>query len=221
MSNIHVFYHVYQAQNWELIYQQQIHALYLSGLIKHIKQLHIGVVGSEKLFGYPENTIITYHSENKEEADTLKMIKNFCEHNDGRIMYFHTKGISKPNRNATYWRLLMEYYNIHKWQECVKELDSNDCVGINFDFYTFIGPHPHYSGNFWWANSDYIKKLDHSYLDINFEPKDQSRCFREFWIGSNYQINKPKMKELFNSGYNNIRGARHYHEIYPESNYIK
>lgn len=222
MSNIHVFYHVYQGPNWEILYQHQIHALYLSGLVKNVNTFHIGVVGKEDLFDYPDNSTITIWPENNEETDTLKLVKSFCENNkDKKILYFHTKGISKMSRNQNSWRLFMEHYMIHNWKHCIQLLDAHDTVGVNLDARTWIGFHPHYSGNFWWANSEYINKLDHSYLDANFEPKDHSRCYREFWIGSNYIKNQPKMCEIMNTGLNNLAGAKHYHQTYPEKNYIR
>ena len=57
---------------------------------------------------------------------------------------------------------------------------------------------PHYSGNFWWANSSYIQKLDLDY--IYNEEKGWTRWKSEFWIGTK----NPNFKSYHNSGKGNL-----------------
>jgi hypothetical protein len=195
------------------MYQSQIHALYVSGLLENAK-LHIGVVGDIPLFYVPDNAEVVYHKENNEETDTIKMIRDFCfENPDAYIMYFHTKCISRQTIYTESWRHYMEYFMIYRWPECVEYLNNGyDCCGTNWDVKTWYGDTPHFSGNFWWANASYINTLDHSYLENDI------RVYREFWIGSNKDV---KMKEIHNSGMNNFDLARHYHQIYPEYEYME
>jgi hypothetical protein len=194
------------------MYQQQIHALHISGLMKECVKLHIGVVGNIPLFYIPDKAEVIYHIENNEETDTIKMIRDFCIDKDANIMYYHTKGISRQTIYTESWRLYMEYFMIHRWRECIEYLRDYDCCGTNWDIITYYGETPHFSGDYWWAKSNYINTLDHSYLDSDI------RVYREFWIGSNKNV---KMKEIHNSGMNNIELARHYYELYNEERYVR
>jgi len=83
-------------------------------------------------------------------------------------------------------------------------LNDHDAVGCNLlDDPDNDILRPHFSGNFWWANAEYIAKLDYSYLD------HPNRYAREFWIGTAHG----DLYEMHNSGVN------HYDERYPRDNY--
>ena len=74
---------------------------------------------------------------------------------------------------------------------------------------------PHYSGNFWWADTNYIKTLsnvlDRSlYYDEKFtEQFDGHRFCYEIWISSN----KPKVRSIHYSA------VDHYYALYPRERY--
>ena len=73
------------------------------------------------------------------------------------------------------WRKYMEYFIIENYESCLVILDKYDACGVNL----CSNPTKHFSGNFWWSTSEYIKKL----TDL----KDIDRGHRwnaEFWIGS-------------------------------------
>ena len=216
---IHIFYHVYQVKNWEILYQEQIHALYVSGLMNECTKLHIGVVGNIPLFYVPDNAEVTYHQENNGETDTLKMVRDFCIDNECRVMFFHTKGVSKGDRYSNSWRLFMEYFIVHKWRECIEYLNEYDCCGCNWTIETSWGQFPHFSGTFWWATSGHIRTLEDKWLEVKDEVGN--RYNREFWIGSSFFKGHVKVKELWNSGLNLKYDPQHYWMIYPESEYIK
>jgi hypothetical protein len=181
MSNIHIFYHIGQVNNWQFIVQEQLHALQISGVMNACASFNVGVSGNLPVLGLPTKTNITYHSQDlwTEEKGTIRMIRNFChEHGeDAKILYLHSKGVTwnKPSINC--WRLYMEYFCVHKWKTCVQDLETHDCVGSLWATATTNYP-PHFSGNFWWANSQYINKLNHGLIETG------SRFDREFWIGS-------------------------------------
>ena len=114
--------------------------------------------------------------------------------------YLHSKGVSKLNQRGRInpiksWRNYMEYFIIDKYNNCIVELNSGvDAVGVKLRptpkgnpnntlmFWwgkSNISPIPkHFSGNFWWSKSDYIKKLP----DIKILSK-YDRHEAEFWIG--------------------------------------
>ena len=145
------------------------------------------------------------------EGSTLKHLYNFSLKQDNPILYFHSKGSSLslenikyfPNKNSYDWRNLMQYFCIEKYKDCLDLLNTHDVVGVNWESH----PQFHFSGNFWWANSEYIRKLPDP-LDLeNFVRFN--RCSMEFWIG----FNSPKFYCLHNSN------VDHYHKEYPSKLY--
>lgn len=196
-----IFYHISQIGLGAFLYQSQVHRLYASGLISKTSHIHFGVNGNQELFNVPEKAVVNRNTNWKEETETLVSLKNFCENNqDYKVLYIHMKGITKESMNGESWRLMMEYFVIDKWKECVSHLDNFDTVGCNLKI---LGPTTwsdgtqtwekagtkHYVGNFWWANASYITKLDDNFLHSNF------RLDREFWIGTG----NGNMKSLYQS----------------------
>ena len=79
----------------------------------------------------------------------------------------------------------MMNYNVSMWKTCVNLLNNGyNTVGVNYYKFSIQIP-PHYSGNFWWGRSDYIKKLD--YIDEN---KFENRMMAEFKILEKKEKNK-------------------------------
>jgi hypothetical protein len=198
---IAVFYHIFQSGMSAFVYQAQIHRLYCSGLISAADYIHIGINGNLEMFNVPEKAKIMYNSNWKEETETLIALKNFAYQNpDYKILYFHMKGASKESLVANSWRLMMEYFVIDRWVECVEYLDEYDAVGSNLKI---LGPTTwsdgrqswekagikHFVGNFWWANASYVNTLNDKFLDSDY------RLDREFWIGTG----NGKMKSLYQS----------------------
>jgi hypothetical protein len=197
---IAIFYHTFQAGITAFIYQQQIHRLHASKLIKAADHIHIGVNGDQEMFNVPNGAKVVHNKNLSEETDTLVALKDFAYKNpDYKILYFHLKGGSKQTLIADSWRLMMEYFVIDRWKECVDYLDEYDCVGQSFKP---LGPTLWsngeltqntglgcFCGNFWWANASYIQTLDHKYLETDY------RFDREFWIGTNPNCNAKSLQE--------------------------
>jgi hypothetical protein len=89
------------------------------------------------------------------EVPTIKMIELFSEHNlNCKILYLHTKGISYSSHpHIEDWRNYMIYFLVKYHKKCIGLLDEYDCVGCNFQ----QSPFPHFSGNFWWCKTNYVK----------------------------------------------------------------
>lgn len=188
MDKIAIFYHTCQLPGWQNLFKEQIDYLESSGLLDAAEFVNIGINGdvipefNRKNVAYKIN-----ERQDREEYETLNWLKIFAEENpDYKILYFHMKGLTRLDRNnIVLWRKMMEYYCIGKWKEAVDLLNNYDIVGTNWVENTYVGRYPHFSGNFWWANSNYIKTLDHSYLekeDMFFD--NQNRIWKEFWIGT-------------------------------------
>lgn len=187
---IAIFYHIGQIGLGAFIYQSQLHRLYTSGLLKQVDYIHFGVNGNQELFNVPEKAIIKRNTNWKEETETLISLRDFALANsDYKILYIHTKGSSKNTLESQSWRLMMEYFVIDRWKECVEYLNEYDCVGQtwillgdtvwpNGEITPNVNNVGHYPGNFWWANASYINRLNHKYLETGY------RLDREFWIGT-------------------------------------
>ena len=206
---IGIFYHIYQLTHhpnlsqdyWKKMYEDQINTLKESGLYSACDFIHIGINGSSPLDKNFDKVKVYYNNiSDKGESGTLKMIKDFCfkeENQDYKILYFHQKGITRVEGTEDVgrrdkdpihaWRLYMEYFNIHRWMDCIEALSKYDCCGVDYQEETFLGRFPHFSGNFWWGNASYIKTLDHSYLNDreHIVGKMMNDVCKEFWIGSN------------------------------------
>lgn len=216
---IAIFYHIAQMGMGAFIYQQQLHRLYASGLIEAASHIHFGVNGDQELFNAPSKANIVVNNNWKEETETLMALNAFALKNpDYKILYFHTKGVSKGTLVANAWRLMMEHFVIDKWKECVEVLNDCDCVGANLNSVgeTLWGDGTttrpvegtyNFTGNFWWANAKHIQTLDHKFLSSNY------RIDRELWIGSNPNSNP---KSIYQPGIHDS-----YTHYYKEEDYIK
>ena len=186
----------------------------------------------------------TATTSNLMEWPGLTFLKDFCDQQtaEHHVMYFHAKGVSRLNNPGIRdWRRYLEYWTIDRWKDSVAKLDQGfDTVGTNFINQPFLGADlkprdwNHYSGNFWWARSSYIKQLEKlphpdSYVPgteskLTGYPIDQNNHYRfdhEAWIASG----RPKWYEIDRTpggNHNNEIGSYpgwHYHYQYPESMY--
>jgi hypothetical protein len=206
MIKIAVFYHIYQWGPWEEIFNEHWDLLLKNNLLDVSDFVHFGINGNMEFnTGHPRVFGHINSNPEKEESDTLKALYTFCKTNsDYKVLYFHTKGVSNNTLQTKDWRNMMNYFCIEEWRKCVKLLDSYDAVGCNLQDYNDNGIYrPHFSGNFWWANANYINRLDSSWLDST------NRYFKEFWIGTG----NGNLCEIYKSNVN------HYIETYPREIY--
>lgn len=90
------------------------------------------------------------------EGFTLDLIHKYSQtvSQDTNILYLHTKGITRNSAQTSNWREVLQHFCIHRWANCVRELETHDAVGVT------DGSSDHvFSGNVWWARSDYLKRL--------------------------------------------------------------
>lgn len=189
---IKIFYHVFnpKPEFVQSLFNEQIQRVINSGLLDEAKGMYVSITGSPelKILEHPKITYL-YQTRNTYEASTINLLREHAISSDCFALYMHTKGasyIGHPSEpNVIAWRHFMEYFNIDKWRNCVEALENGyDCVGVNW-----WGDHkfPHFSGNFWWTTSDYVRTLP---VMIS----DRLRC--EFWIGQN----NPKAISLCDNG---------------------
>lgn len=188
-----IFFHVYLKIGYSHILLSKFKKFKLSGLYEKSNKIYLTLFGDDfnihadflndlkELYPKIEYALIT-NQEFMNEPDTLNfMLKKANEYSSNTpMLYLHTKGLSYTHpimkRNVEAWVRYLDLFVINKWEECVKALEENDAAG---GLYVYQDP-KHFSGNFWWANSDYLKTLPriNSY-NINQYNRG------EFWILSN------------------------------------
>jgi hypothetical protein len=194
-----------------------INKLHKSGCIHIFDKIYINNIGLPIENTYGEKFVVTNYSTNTQlfETPTINLIKDFAEKNSNSyILYLHTKGVTYANDNKLIndWIDYILYFLVEEYTKCISILDNHyDVVGCNYSNdldikcweHTFPFPPPHYSGNFWWANTNYLRGLPSLSLDII------GRNEPEFWLFKN----KPIFFNLHSSNVN------HYLSTYPRNNY--
>ena len=148
---------------------------------------------------YDNGVVLTNYSEDVTlfEIPTINKVREFSIKNPNcKVLYLHTKGITHKNKQTVHdWIEMMLYFLLD--QKCIK--NNYDTIGCNYHDGTGGVP-KHYSGNFWWAKTDYLAKLPIC---------GNNKMDAEFWL----HCGNPNYLSLHNSGIN------HYYQRYPRKNY--
>ncbi len=173
-------YHVYCDKGWRELVADQIGSLKRSGLYAATTRLYVSCIAAKRsdadelrnIIGGEKTTIVSVSTDpTRFEYPALEFLRAKACGEDCLLYYFHTKGISyyageatdrnfmKLRRNVDAWRRMMEYFIFDKWQVAVNTLaDGYDTYGC-YRLPPYPKPYYMYAGNFWWASSDYVRKL--------------------------------------------------------------
>ena len=205
--------------------QDIIESIVRSGLYDEIDALYICNIGlvldSKNHIFLDKDKIRIYNlspDTNEYEAITLNLIHEYCKVNKKtKLLYLHTKGLfTTSNECVNDWIKLMLYFNVERYKVCISELDTVDCVGVNW-----LGNH--YSGNFWWANTTHIlsrKLITSDKLDIAHKMKaeyflcDSATRYEE--VGSKIYYKSLDEQKIVSLHQSNIN---HFHSLYPSKLY--
>jgi hypothetical protein len=202
---IYVYIHICCINNWIEIYQKLLSDIKESGLYDKIDKIRCVVLTPsgvpDELFRDKKIELIgVFANQSLFEQATLHPLHDHSLEDDFYVLYLHTKGVRHNNTNPCVndWVKALSYFNIYQHETCIKGLEENDAVGVNLS----DSPCKHYSGNFWWSKSSYLRTLQ----------KCDRSCYNspEFWVTSH----PGKFLNLWTSGVN------HYTERCPESLYI-
>jgi len=214
-NKIVVFIHVCFSEQGINIMNTQIEYIIKSEIFNYIDIIYLCIVGlNEKIeISYPKVEIYYTDPDNYlYELRTINEIHNYSINNDDAyILYIHTKGVRNAGNSEVVksWRNMMEYFLIEKGLICIEGLNYFDVIGNNIinqqcndfnDVCVNKNHCYHFSGNFWWSKSSYIKKL-HKLDLINLDKKHSYRYKAENWILSfenNFNIG------ILNQDYTNL-----------------
>ena len=218
----------------EIIFGEQVIRIINSGLLNEDTEYHICINGSSDRFrpmldelDKISKPIVQHVADDCKqwEYPTLTYLKQLADSIETKsaIGYIHLKGAGRPwYKEVGDWRQLMEFFIIDNYRHCVKHLDRGyNVVGCNWTPVSWIKPH--FSGNFWWTESEYVKTLPHlpdpnecraglvsKFTGQQYDGIERFRFDHECWITSGAY----KQKEMYSSG------IIHYHGSYPESMYV-
>jgi hypothetical protein len=222
-NKIFIYYHVCLINNWEEVTNKIFQEINKSGLIDIIENLFIFILGDitkdncqkiKKITQMNPKYIIKKFSKEIQlyERFTLNSLLDDCKNKyvNCKILYLHSKGITRPNYpNVEDWVNYLIYFNVKQHRECINLLDKYDTCSVNL----VDKPAIHYSGNFWWANSEYIKIINPLRIlnNQNFSRAEYIKYYLEpeMWICSKIK----KAISLHNSNLN------HYNEKYKLDSY--
>jgi hypothetical protein len=204
------FFHICQKQGWERSFDMIFNSIKNYGLYDNTSEIYFiiindyGTIIDNERFHLPKiKAIYGGHSSAYERA-TLRYMHYYATNSEAcNLWYAHSKGVNHFGTvNETRiidWVLYMCYFNFENWGNVIKNLQNYQVCGCNYS----KEPQPHFSGNFWWAQSEYIKTLP---FEIGIESIDP-----EIWL---FKSN-PSYKSLFDSNID------HYCENFARDRYVK
>lgn len=239
---IKFYLHMPELPGWYEVFAEMLEKMDTSGLIEAADEIHLCLNGVLSSMERPLLPLLESSDKfrirhvngdpGKWEWPTVNQIKLDCDASDTEdyIGYAHLKGLSRPDlkdQKAVDWRHYLSYWIIEQWEDNVNALkEGYETSSVNW----MDAPWPHYSGNFWWANSNYIRRLNklHDPATIQWgtiseylqppTPLDTGnfRFEHEAWIGGKeaqrYEVHaSPGKKD----------GSYHYRFEYPASKYRK
>lgn len=200
----YIYIHVCCINNWKTVFNKLMTSIKDSGLYDKIDEIRCNVLTTSisndfaEIFSDPKITYKTSPDITAYEVPTINLIHEDAKSEDFNVLYIHTKGIRHYNQpdeaNVTDWVDYLIYFNIYQYSTCLEKLDIYDAVGVNLHH----APVTHYSGNFWWSKSEYIRKLD--------KCKNESYNDPEFWLTKGKKGNYCCLWES---------GVNHYYKRYP------
>lgn len=201
-EQIKVFYHLACMGNWKEVFEEQMLQFGQNGF----RKVNLSVLGTEENVKTVTKTCddlnlevqvvfqateLTYF-----EKPALLAIEEYAKKNEGYVLYVHSKGVSNPaDQTKVKWRRVMMRELIRNWESCMIQLPYYDVIGVNW---RDMPPTSHFSGNFWYASTRYLRKLAdfrHYYDHPLWDSISKKRLSCEFWISSGSEV--PRVLSLF------------------------
>ena len=183
------FFHFTNIGKGYEIFLEQISNIKTSGLYDKLDFIFVTMLGPHIKLCEDYKIKIVYYSPNELEWEfpTIKLIKSFSDNVNNKkinLLYIHNKGVLNK-KYAKEWRDYLNHFLIFSHDTCLHYLnEGRDCVGVNINLHGGANCcRCHFSGNFWWSNTDYIKSLP---LFVN---KEDRYAPEHYLIGNYYSKN--------------------------------
>jgi hypothetical protein len=195
---IYIFYHLCPESNNNInhliIINDQIHKIIKSGLYIECESIYYGC-NCKNCDVFLDNYLKKYTKFIKLENAMCPNIKSYenmtinsmlkftkKQNKEFYGLYLHTKGTTNKSNTQNSWRNFMMYYLIENYKLCIDIMNRGFYTcGVNY--IDCISNPKHYSGNFFWFNSNYLRNL--SYINNIY-----NRLNAESWLFNNYIKNK-------------------------------
>ena len=244
-KEVYIFWHIYinpkYLEKCTNIITRQYEKIKNSGLLQRCTCIYIGYVGT---IPFPIDEIlnnkkikILIQCQKGFEGVTTTILKKFCDENSHNfdVLYIHNRGSTRiPNSPTDDWTIMMEYFCIDNWEKAVNMLKKKLTAGCEMWPHrvreeTIMQKHIlcplslcdteyHYSGNFWWARSDYIRLLKYPTFKNRYEESED-------WILqlANKGIDKTRFGILHRTSLKRYESGmiNHYIDRYPIKYYKK
>lgn len=187
---------------------EQMALLHASGLSVEATEIHVGLNGGSESENsaaslLPGKCQVRFHGlDMHNENGTIVMLEEWiASHPDWHVLYFHSKGATKPVGDGFTgrWRSCMTNTVIKNWRQCVSDLEAGyDAVGVHWMVPPQTPPGQHiFAGTFFWAASNYLRTLpsikDRDRIKVSGLGSPESRYEAEVWIGNGPRL--PKVKD--------------------------
>lgn len=182
---VYIYIHVCCINNWKERLNDHLFKIKDSGLYDIVDEIRLSILGEydENLELFNDNKVKIV-AQDKDvtlyETFTLNKILEDCFKENFLFLYVHTKGLHYKHQhqnplmydNISLWIDYMCFFNMYKYRDCLHYLyDENyDAVGVNLS----KEPTLHYSGNFWWSKSSFIRNQEKC-IHYNYNSP-------EFWV---------------------------------------
>lgn len=199
------FIHIATHGPWREVLSRQEELLRSTGLLARAERVYVGIVGPECDAYSPADPKIEVvcRSPRLEEYEfpTLAALQQACRSHKCLVFYIHSKGVFQATVETADWRDMMTYFVIERYADCIFALNDHDVCGVNWQNV----PWPHFSGNFWWAHSQYVASLP-SIAELRqptgtWNHSERHQCER--WIGSGPMV---RLATLHQSHVDHYRG---------------
>lgn len=203
---IEIYYHVSDFPAWQAHTDDQLNCLRRSGLWHSADRIHLQLHYNSRSFHswleqFDNDSRVTHtvypcharcYSEVYSMIDLAQQVRSHTE--PVAVFRYHTKGVTRRCTDswplAQAWSNYLDYWNVQQWHLCYQALQTGyHTAGANWHCDANARTHGHWSGNIWWARSDYLSSLPELVLPHwagfraqlgGYSPRHDA----ELWVGS-------------------------------------
>lgn len=165
---LNIFYHLLCVNDGVKRFKKTYDKIKKYKLLGSIEKIFVNCVGEQqcefsKSISHLPKVEVILGKNDKNESETINLMRKFAIDNGGYSLYLHAKGVWRShepnvcNECVNSYVDFMEFFLIEKYYHCVELLKEYKSCGCALS----KGRHasPHYAGNFWWAQNKYIASL--------------------------------------------------------------